>query len=129
MPGCTHPACHDGSVSPDRGQRARAARIAAPLPGGGLARPGPPTQRHSRWGNPRGACPAAPPVLHGPYWQWTRKVAGKTIPRLVPEEQVADYRQWIDNDRRLRELVAELETLTLAIADASPRPRRRKTPQ
>jgi hypothetical protein len=37
----------------------------------------------------------------------------------VPDEQVDDYRQRIDNDRRLRDLVADLEDLTLAIADAS----------
>jgi hypothetical protein len=124
--GCTHPACDDGSVSPDRSQQARAARIAAELAAVGLALPGTLIERNVRCGKPRCACHADPPALHGPYWQWTRKVAGKTITRLVPDEQVADYRQWIDNDRRLRELVAELEALTLAIADASPSSRRRK---
>jgi hypothetical protein len=127
MTGCTHPACDDGSVSPDRSQQARAARIAAELAAVGLALPGTLIERNVRCGKPRCACHADPPALHGPYWQWTRKVAGKTITRLVPDEQVADYRQWIDNHRRLRELVAELEALTLAIADASPSSRRRKT--
>jgi hypothetical protein len=126
MAGCTHPACDDGSVSPDPAQRARAAAIAADLAAVGLALPGTLIERHVRCGKPRCACHADPPALHGPYWQWTRKVAGKTITRLVPDEQVADYRQWIDNDRRLRELVAELEALTLAIADASPSSRRRQ---
>jgi|SRR6266536_3414651 uncharacterized protein DUF6788 len=125
MTGCTHPACDDGSVSPDRSQQARAARIAADLAAVGLALPGTLIERHVRCGKPRCACHADPPVLHGPYWQWTRKVAGKTITRLVPDDQVADYRQWIDNDRRLRELVAELEALTLAVADADPRAKRR----
>ncbi len=125
MTGSTHLACDDGSVSPDRGQRARAAAIAAELSAVGLALPGTLIQRHVRCGKPRCACHADPPVLHGPYWQWTRKAAGKTITRLVPDEQLDDYRQWIDNDRRLRELVAELEALTLAIADASPRSRHR----
>ena len=125
MTGSTHLPCDDGSVSPDRGQRARAAAIAAELSAVGLALPGTLIQRHVRCGNPRCACHADPPVLHGPYWQWTRKAAGKTITRLVPDEQLDDYRQWIDNDRRLRELVAELEALTLAIADASPRSRHR----
>ena len=37
----------------------------------------------------------------------------------MPDEQLDDYRQWLDNDRRLRELVAELEALTLAIADTA----------
>jgi hypothetical protein len=125
MTGCTHPACDDGSVSPDRSQQARAARIAADLAAVGFALPGTLIERHVRCGKPRCACHADPPVLHGPYWQWTRKVAGKTITRLVPDDQVADYRQWIDNDRRLRELVAELEALTLAVADADPRAKRR----
>jgi hypothetical protein len=125
MTGCTHPACDDGSVSPDRSQQARAARIAADLAAVGLALPGTLIERHVRCGKPRCACHADPPVLHGPYWQWTRKVAGKTITRLVPDDQVADYRQWLDNDRRLRELVAELEALTLAVADAGPRAKRR----
>ena len=91
--------------------------------------------------SPSGACAAAggcrchrdPPQLHGAYWQWTRKQAGKTISRLVPDDQVDDYRQWLDNHRRLRELVAELEDITLAIADqrsghqARPRRTRQKT--
>ncbi len=112
------------SVSPTRCQQARAARIAAELASLGLALPGTLIERHVRCGKPGCRCHADPPALHGPYWQWTRKVAGKTITRLVPDEQVADYRQWIANDRRLRDLVAELEALTLAIADAGPGSRR-----
>jgi hypothetical protein len=127
MAGCTHPACDDGSVSPDPAQRARAAAIAAELSAIGLALPGTLIRRQVRCGKPRCACHASPPVLHGPYWQWTRKIAGKTITRIVPDEQLDDYRQWLDNDRRLRELIAELEALTLAIADT--RPGQRKPPR
>src|SRR6266705_2527329 len=89
-----------GNVSPTTRQQARAERIAAELASLGLALP-------------------------GTHWQWTRKVACKTVTRLVPDEQLDDYRQWLDNHRRLRALVAELETLTLAIADARPRRKRR----
>ena len=95
----------------------RAARIAAELAGLGLALPGTLIQRSVRCGWAGCRCHADPPVLHGPYWQWTRRRAGKTVSRLVPDDQIADYRQWIDNHRRLRELVAELEDLTLAVAD------------
>ncbi len=112
------------NVSPTTRQQDRAAGIAAELASLGLALPGTLTQRHVRCGKPRCRCHADPPVLHGPYWQWTRKVAGKTITRLVPDEQLDDYRQWLDNHRRLRALVAELEALTLAIADAGPRGKR-----
>ena len=116
-------------MSPDPGQQARAAVIAAELAATGLALPGTLIQRHVRCGKPRCSCHADPPVLHGPYWQWTRKLAGKTITRLVSDEQLNDYRQWLDNHRRLRALVAELEALTLAIADADPRARHATPPE
>jgi hypothetical protein len=103
--------------SPGR-QQARAAGIAAELASLGLALPGTLIERHVRCGKPSCRCHADPPVLHGPYWQWTRKTGGKTVTRLVPDDQLGDYRQWLDNHRRLRALVAELEALTLAIADA-----------
>jgi hypothetical protein len=109
------------NVSPTRSQQDRAAGIAAELASLGLALPGTLIERHVRCGKPGCRCHADPPALHGPYWQWTRKVAGKTITRLVSDEQLDDYRQWLDNDRRLRALIAELEALTLAIADADPR--------
>jgi len=109
------------SVSPTRRQQARAAAIGAELASLGLALPGTLIERHVRCGKPRCRCHADPPVLHGPYWQWTRKAAGKTITRLVPDDQIDDYRQWLDNHRRLRALIAELEALTLAIADAGQR--------
>jgi hypothetical protein len=113
------------SVSPTRRQQARAAGIAAELASLGFALPGTLIERHVRCGRANCRCHADPPVLHGPYWQWTRKVAGKTITRLVSDDQLDDYRQWLDNDRRLRALVAELEALTLAIADGGPRGKRR----
>ena len=113
------------NVSPTRRQQDRAAGIAAELASLGLALPGTLIQRHVRCGKPGCRCHADPPVLHGPYWQWTRKTGGKTITRLVPDEQLNDYRQWLDNHRRLRALVAELEALTLAIADNDPRAKRR----
>jgi hypothetical protein len=125
MPGAGDAACDDENVSPTRRQHDRAAAIGAELASLGFALPGTLIERHVRCGRPGCRCHADPPVLHGPYWQWTRKVAGKTITRLVPDEQLDDYRQWLDNDRKLRALVAELEALTLAIADAGPRAKRR----
>lgn len=113
------------NVPPTRRQQARAAGIAAELASLGLALPGTLIQRHVRCGRPGCRCHADPPVLHGPYWQWTRKTGGKTITRLVSDDQLDDYRQWLGNHRRLRALVAELEALTLAIADSDPRAKRR----
>jgi hypothetical protein len=52
---------------------------------------------------------------------WTRKKNGKTATRILTDDQLADYGPWFDNHRRLRELIAELEALSLAIAEADPR--------
>ncbi len=125
MAGITDPPCDDENVSPTPRQQARAARIAAQLADIGFVLPGTLTERHVRCGKPNCRCHADPPVLHGPYHQWTRKVNGKTVTRLLSDDQLDDYQQWLENDRRLRGLLAELEALSLAIADAGPRSRRR----
>ena len=70
----------------------------------------------NRCGKPRCACHADPPRLHGPYTTWTRKVAGKTQTRRLTAEQAERYRPWFDNNRRLRELINELEALSLTTA-------------
>ena len=75
----------------------------------------------TRCGHPGCRCHADPPRLHGPYHQWTRKKNGKTATRILTDDQLADYRPWFDNHRRLRELITELEELSLAIAEADPR--------
>ena len=74
----------------------------------------------TRCGYPGCRCHADPPRLHGPYHQWTRKKDGKTATRILTDDQLADYQPWFDNHRRLRELITELEALSLAIADSRP---------
>jgi hypothetical protein len=81
--------------------------------------PGSIQQRHTRCGRPGCACQADPPRTHGPYWQWTRKVAGKTITRRLTTEQIERYRPWIENDRRIRELLTRLEQIGIAQLEAS----------
>ena len=115
------PGCENRGVSPTPAQQARAARIAAGLAAVGFALPGTLTERMTRCGHPGCRCHADPPRLHGPYHQWTRKIGGKTVTRILTGDQLADYQPWFDNQRRLRTLVAELETLSQEIADNDPR--------
>lgn len=70
----------------------------------------------NRCGKPRCACHADPPRLHGPYTTWTRKIAGKTVTRRLTPEQAERYQPWFENNRRLRELISELEALSLQAA-------------
>ena len=121
MPETTGPGCQDEHVPPTPAQHAEAARIAGELAQARFALPGTLTERMTRCGRPNCRCPADPPVLHGPYHQWTRKVDGKTVTRLLTDDQLADYGPWFASQRQLRSLLAELETLSLAIIDADPR--------
>jgi hypothetical protein len=55
---------------------------------------------------PGSACGSDPPTLHGPYTQWTRTVAGKTVTRFLTRDQLARYQEWFDNARRLKEIAS-----------------------
>jgi hypothetical protein len=108
-------------VQIDPEHRAEADRITAQLTGLGFVLPGTVLHRHARCGQRSCRCHADPPVLHGPFWSWTRKVAGKTITRRLTEDQLRDYQPWFDNSRRLRALITELEDLSLRMLDDDPR--------
>ena len=71
----------------------------------------------NRCGKPTCRCHADPPQLHGPYLTWTRKVAGKTITRRLNTDQAKRYRPWLENNHRLRALIAELEALNVQTAE------------
>jgi Family of unknown function (DUF6788) len=115
------PGCDNDSVSPTPAQHARAAAITAEitarLAAVSFALPGTVADRMTRCGHPGCRCRADPPRLHGPYHQWTRKKNGRTATRILSDDQLADYAPWFDNHRRLRELITELEALSLAIAE------------
>lgn len=81
--------------------------------------PGSVVVRQMRCGKPGCACKADPPVLHGPYIQWTRTVNGKTVTRFLSEDQLARYQPWFDNARRLKEIVAKLEVASLHAVEQS----------
>jgi hypothetical protein len=75
--------------------------------------PGSLVVRLMRCGKHNCACKADPPALHGPYTQWTRTVRGKTVTKLLTEEQLARCQPWFDNSRRLKDLIAKLEIVSL----------------
>ena len=68
--------------------------------------------RFTRCGKATCGCRADPPRLHGPYWHWSTKVAGKTVNRRLSAREAELYSQWIDNDRRARELLTEMREVT-----------------
>lgn len=89
----------------------RRGEIVAEIASLGPPLPGSLVERRSRCGTSGCRCHADPPQLHGPYLSWTRKVNNKTVTRSVSADEADRYRQLMDNARRLRELVGELESL------------------
>ena len=66
------------------------------------------TRRHTRCGNPRCRCHGDPPRMHGPYWQWTAKIEGKTVTRRLSQSEAELYQEWIANDRQLRAIITQM---------------------
>lgn len=111
-------------MKPAPDERAEIRRIAkelAALASSGEVLPGSIAERLTRCGRANCACHGDPPRRHGPYWHWTRKVANKTVGRWMNAEQAENYLPWVDNDRRIRELVARIEAIGIATVEADPR--------
>ncbi len=110
--------------------RRRHQALAARLGQVGFAVPGSITRRYTTCGKPGCRCQADPPRPHGPYYQLTRKVAGKTVTTRLTADQAARYAEWIANQRELRRLIAEMEHIsrqaTKLILSKTPKPE--KTP-
>ena len=68
-------------------------------------------------GKPGCCCQASPPELHGPYYQWTRKVRGKTVTVRLTREEARLFEEWISNGRQLDRLVAQMEAASLRITE------------
>ena len=83
----------------------------------GLVRPGSLVERYMPCGRPTCRCMADPPALHGPYYQWTHKIGGKTVTRRLSPTQAAVCRAWIANHRALKALVRRMEGLSLKETD------------
>jgi len=68
-------------------------------------------------GKPGCRCQAQQPQLHGPYYQWTRKIEGKTATTRVDKEQAKLLSEWIQNGRRLDSLVGQMEKVSLRLTE------------
>ena len=74
--------------------------------------------RLTRCGQPTCRCKADPPTLHGPYWFWTRKVAGKTVNVRLSPEQAARCKAWSRNMRKADRILRQVQALGLRAAQS-----------
>lgn len=83
----------------------------------GLIASGSLIQRYTVCANTGCHCHHDPPQRHGPYWQYTRKVDGKTVTARLTSQQSTSYREWIDNRRQLDQIIAEMDQLSQQVRD------------
>ena len=115
----------------ERTYRALADELAAELATIGFISPGSVVSRYTSCGKPGCRCQADPPQRHGPYYQWSRAVAGKTVSRRLNQAEAELYQSWIANRRRIEQIIARMEQTSAAAgelllrqaqASSSPRP-------
>ena len=94
------------------GYEAKYRALASRLAEVGFISPGSLVVRETSCGKPGCRCQANPPQRHGPYYQWSRAIGGKTVSRRLDPAQADLYRSWIANRRRLDAIVAEMEELS-----------------
>jgi len=63
------------------------------------------------------SCHGSPPRLHGPYFQWTRKINGKTKTIFFTREQAELLSGWIAAGRELDRIITQMERLSLRATD------------
>jgi len=93
------------------------AELAAELATLGFISPGSLVVRHTSCGKPGCRCQADPPQRHGPYYQWSRAVAGKTVSRRLNPPQAELYRDWIGNRQRIERLLTKMQQTSAAAAE------------
>ena len=82
----------------------------------GLHRRGSLVQRFMPCGKPNCRAKRRPRSYTG-YYQWTRKVRGKTVTVRLTEQQAERVRDWIENGRQLDRIVVAMETLSLRMTE------------
>ena len=75
------------------------------------------TKRYIPCGKKGCRCQADPPVLHGPYHEWTTKVRGKTKTVRLDPDHVATYQEWIAAGRHLDAIVAQWHEIGVQLMD------------
>lgn len=92
----------------------RRAAIVAEIEAIGPVLPGSIVERSTRCQRRGCHCRADPPRLHGPYATWMHQEGGRQVTRTLSQDEAERLRPLVAADRRLRALVAELESLTVS---------------
>jgi len=107
------PTIGDAVVVENTSEQRRAA-IVAEITSLGPVLPGSIVERSTRCQRSGCHCRADPPRLHGPYATWMHQKGGRQVTKTLSAQEAQRLRPLVAADRRLRALVAELESMTVA---------------
>ncbi len=71
------------------------------------------TERWKKCGKPACRCYNDPDEWHGPYYQWSWKIDGKTFSVSLTKEQATLCRQWGKNNKKIETIIKRLRKLSL----------------
>ncbi len=91
--------------------------LKAQINGLGYVMQGSVVKRTKQCGNPKCLCHTNKDHEHGPYYQWTAKVKGKTVTKLLSPAEAAARKEFIRNGRQLKKLLARLYSLSEKVAE------------
>jgi len=94
-------------------------RIKADLRGLGYVAQGTIAVRWFTCGKLTCRCAGDPKQRHGPYYHWTRKIAGKTQSRILPTSVLPLVRQAIRNHRHLEQVIDKMRDLSVSAFEAA----------
>ena len=69
-------------------------------------------ERRMKCGQPNCACQGDPAKRHGPYWEWTYKLNGKTVNVKLSSTAGPLYKAAAQRYRRLKTLLTRMERLS-----------------
>lgn len=78
--------------------------------------PGSVVERYMPCGKPTCRCTADPANRHGPYYEWSRKVKGKTVTVRLSEPEASVYKELTMNDRTCNKLFHQMRKISMQIA-------------
>lgn len=88
------------------------------MAGIGYVFPGNIAKRFSMCGNPSCRCAADESKRHGPYYEWTRKLEGKTVTVRLTAEQARLCAGWVKNRRTLKKILTQMQAVSVRAAKA-----------
>lgn len=69
------------------------------------------TRRYNRCGKSNCSCKHDPPVMHGPYYQWTATQDGKTANKQLTPHQAKLYKKWTRNNQKAKVIIAKMQEI------------------